>query len=185
MGKLVNIWALKLKHSAALKAWPDLFYCRFPKVKVKWQNYVWLFVEAVWVWSPLPTHERLTWKTQYGLWLAHLKEKWDNWIKGQIINVLFYGQKHDIYLEIKPDHSFRRTAAVLTDMGCSCVRSYHEKFQLFPFTNSQARIVIACDITSQRHWTEQQNEGGVGRMKKKRLNVFTFFQFSYRRSSNC
>lgn len=33
------------------------------------------FGGAVGVWAPLPSHQRLSWKTQRGLSLAHLKEK--------------------------------------------------------------------------------------------------------------
>lgn len=102
-----------------------------------------MFDFFVWVWAPLPTHKRLSWKTQCGLSLAHLKKKWDNWITGPMINALVGCQKHDISLGTKPDHSCRRPVAVLTDVGWSCIRSCPEKF---PFPNSQARIVIACDI---------------------------------------
>lgn len=69
------------------------------------------FVEAVWMWVPLPTRKWLNWKTQCGLSLAHLKEKWDKWTTGQTINALFCGRQHDFSLRItgeKPDHSSRQ-----------------------------------------------------------------------------
>lgn len=156
------------------------------KVKLKWQNYVWLFVEAVWVWAPLPTHKRLSWKTQCSLSLAHLKEKWDNWITGQTINALVSCQKHDISLGTKPDHSCRRLVTVLTDVGCSCVHSYPEKF---PFPNSQARIVIACDIAVTETLSRAAESGRHGQEKEKEapeygLGVFcNFFFFNHGRSS--
>lgn len=73
-----------------------------------------------------------------------------------------------------PDKQDVDLVTALTDatrVGRGCDHSCSETFQLFPYAKSQAGMEITCDITLQRHWAVQQNEGGVGMMKKRPPNM--------------
>lgn len=133
------------------------------------------------MWAPRPTPTWLSWKTQCGLSLAHLKEKWDNWTTGQMTNTLFVVENMAFLWNLEeksqtapPDTRDVDLVTVLTDVtrvSHGCFHSCPEKSQLFPFTKTQAGIEITCDIPLRRHWAEQENEGGVGKMKRKCPNM--------------
>lgn len=95
-------------------------------------------------------------------------------------NMAFLWELREKSQTTPPDSQIVDLVTALTDVtsvGCGCARSRSEQFQLFPYTKSQAGTEITCDITLQRHWAEQQDEGGVGRMENRCTNMVFLVTF--------
>lgn len=94
-------------------------------------------------------------------------------------NITFLWELQEKSQTTPPDKWDVDLVTALTDVtrvGRGCDHSCSETFQLFPYAKSQAGMEITCDIILQRHWAVQQNEGGVGMMKKRPPNMDFFWE---------